>query len=165
MITRVCGTAERISRHASTPLPSGKRTSSTTTSGCHFCAASSASATVPTASTRKKRLSVFNSAHSPSCTSCRSSTTRMRVRCSITLQPFLKNVRQEPCAPSCNDCGEQPIYGYCHRRSRHRAMVTCHVNSETYGLLTLLTTLWVTTLPWHCPRLLPRSRSPLFTPG
>ena len=51
MITRVSGRASRIARQASTPLPSGRRTSMITTSGLAFAAASMASAIVPASPT------------------------------------------------------------------------------------------------------------------
>ena len=51
MMTFVSGRASRIERHASTPDPSGKRTSMITTSGLARAAASIASATVPASPT------------------------------------------------------------------------------------------------------------------
>ncbi len=51
MITFVSGRASRIARHASTPEPSGRRTSMITTSGLARAAASIDSATLPASPT------------------------------------------------------------------------------------------------------------------
>ena len=51
MITLISGSTSRIERQASTPLPSGRRTSMITTSGFVRAAASIASATVPASPT------------------------------------------------------------------------------------------------------------------
>ena len=78
MTTRVPGSSARISRHASTPEPSGSRTSMTTMSGLWRRACSSDSSTVPASATTWKFGRRSSSATSPCRTTSWSSTTSSR---------------------------------------------------------------------------------------
>ena len=59
------GIRERISRHTSTPLPSGSRTSSTATSGRSAGMRASADAAVPASPTTMMSGSASNSSRTP----------------------------------------------------------------------------------------------------
>ena len=78
MTTRVPGSSARISRQASIPEPSGRRTSMTTRSGWYLRAPSSASSTVPASATTWNRSRRSSSATRPWRTTSWSSTTSRR---------------------------------------------------------------------------------------
>ncbi len=66
MITCVSGRSDRISRQASTPLPSGKRTSMITTSGWCSRTAAIEPATVSASPTTRKSPERSNNVRNPS---------------------------------------------------------------------------------------------------
>ncbi len=68
MMTFASGRDWRISRQASTPLPSGRRTSMITTSGSRRAASSTASATLPASPTTVMPRRRFRRERSPSLT-------------------------------------------------------------------------------------------------
>src|SRR5581483_3846547 len=83
MIMRVSGRVSRISRQASTPLPSGSRTSITTTSGFSLAATATASATLPASATTDMPGRRSSSARKPSRTTSWSSTSITRISSAI----------------------------------------------------------------------------------
>src|SRR3990170_6214934 len=77
------GLSWRISRQASTPLPSGRRTSMMTTSGCSRCVSLTAAATLPASPTTLMPGRRFRRERKPSRTTSWSSTIRTRRTLSV----------------------------------------------------------------------------------
>src|SRR5690606_38195453 len=131
MITRTAGQRERMTRHASMPLPPGMRMSIMTTSGCVSATTCSASAADPASPTTSKSATRFSSVFSPSRTTSWSSTMttliaftltplHFRAQCSTVVRLRLVRLPRPP----------RQRHRHRHRRPPPRFAVDVHVRSH-----------------------------------